>query len=148
MLFGIPFLRPNRLHVLWGSREQNDRLDAGNGRFIPVTCLSERRPGSHDDHRIYAIKAAQSVTIPPGHGFHVKIQHGNTPIVADGYVVDPITKTDCTANAYASLMNCIATGQETHLPMANLGSATIHITCDGGTPWKGSTRSRAADGQA
>lgn len=124
LLLGLPFLKAHQLHVEWGPNGSNDIIKiASTGRKIWATC--SRDPLTN--RKTALIKAAKTITIPPGHGHNVPVNFRTLPVSADGYLIKPYSVSDPQGLTYASLIHGITDGQTHLFPFSNFGDSPITI---------------------
>lgn len=125
LLLGLPFLKAHQLHVKWGPNGSNDLVRiAGTSRKIWATC--SRDPLTN--RKTALIKAAQTITILPGHGYNVPINFHTLPIFANRYLIKPYVVSNPQHLTYASLVHGITDGQTHLIPFSNFSDfpVTIH----------------------
>ena len=124
MILGLPFLRPNLLHIEWGARQQNDHLVTESGLQIAVSSLAPRRVEHRREANVYATR---DVVIPPRSGIDLEIRHQGLPVTTEGYLMVPRMHTDPLHQTLAAPISGIVTGQARAIPFANFGGAPIAI---------------------
>jgi hypothetical protein len=127
LILGLTYLKPNKLNVIWGDQNHNDKLQVGDtGRIIRVLSQRKQKTG-FPGRKTAAVRAAGTYTIQPGTGMALRTRHRELPITCDGYLVQGRVLSDPRKLSYASLMSGIVSGQSKIYHVANFGSAPITV---------------------
>jgi len=121
-LMGNSFLQREGVNILWRSPMGFPTLDI-HGKHVRLRLAAAKGTPAR-----IRIRARESFIIPSGHGINAPVDMGDLPEQPNGYVTQSTDRfIDASIGQYTRLASGIIQGNESVLPMANLGRADIRV---------------------